>query len=660
MNKKILYGLAVAVVWFAGLGVAFGNATTPVYVVHNYGDVAIPNGAEINVMIAGNGGWGAGVLVNGMAAGGSAYTYHDWGSQYGGGPATVSCANTNIRVLYTVESGTDGNGSPHWDTYIDWHPGPCLQDYIVSWHNPYSTNASMTIVWHYGVNGPSAGVVGPYAPVAGDASGSETVNAECNLTYTVEWGRTPNGIDQEPMPDTSTNEPLMVDTPSTPVVLPTVPPVGGSNIVWQAPAGGGGATDQGQHDLGNGLNNSIWNGTAQNSADNSAIVTAINDSKTQAHADAGSLKGAVDAVRVQEHSDVIIVANGLTKNANTAHTDITDLKTSVEKIGSGSNLVVVNITNSWAAPMTNYASESTLKELVNTFSNLTSVTNMDVMSETTGQGISNLLAGISNSITGTNFGRNGGNVTNFSLETTQAGISNSLADLSNWLKTNDVAGGGLTNNDLETNMAAIKARVIIALGPSQAKLDEMSGAVGAADGTIPGGSEIDIEVDGGNGHIFRFRPEQGYFSGLYSTMFKMWVFIFTIAYAGAVMKCLVGEVKVWFTANRGRIQNLDAAGFNAAGLALYVVMVVVVLAFYAAAILYVLSTTVGAISWVSMFNNMGNISTIFTYADSGAMHLLNRVFPVQYVFSMILAFIMWRIQIYGFTLIVLNVKAATP
>ena len=263
---------------------------------------------------------------------------------------------------------------------------------------------------------PIAGAQGCNATNSPGQSGGMTANTVTNL------------------PDVSSNEPPIVTVSPYTNTLPAVNPVN-EGMIWpgnpQIPA-----HDEVIEAAGQQLNNTIWTAGAQSHSDDSAIVNAINTAGAQAHNDAGAVKGAIDTARQQNHSDlsqvlgaVVNLTNGIPKNpAMTNYATESTLESFQSLYGTNSAGLNGSVSNATAA----------LTGLATSFSNLTDITNLDIASEGTLQGVTNLLTAINTNLlaVGTNLWSA---FTNLAQQVTLVGISNLFGgNYSNSIVTDDL------------------------------------------------------------------------------------------------------------------------------------------------------------------------------------------------------------------------------
>jgi hypothetical protein len=489
--KRILFATLFCLVRFSALA----DSHTAVVFCVNDGSVTVPGGdnqqSDVIGTVFSNGSqnFGIGVIIGGLAPGQSMANYANANDT--GTPVVVTgpqCGgDTNVIIDSFTGPVPDANDSPNWTVQFHYYSGPCFNTYDVSAVNNTGQSESPTVNWSNG------DVTGPYNPIAAGATFSDSIKESCNLTYTITWSVQQGGLVSEnpqtnqDMPDLSTNEaPLQNDSPTN-VVLAPAPPDSNSNVLWTpiTSANNGAATDQSIHDLGNTLNNTLWSADNQNNLDLSAVVSAIDSAKVQAHTDAGTLKSAIDTGREQNHSDLSAIANILQTMTNgglgvnlTNYALNSTLLANASQENTNFQLLISAVNSNGAPGLVGALTNATdaVNGLANSISNITDITNLDIASENTLQGGTNLLGIINSNLVAMSTNRL--TLTNYNLETTQEGISNVLARMA----TNGLGDGW--SNGLTLGQPGAATTVRSGLQPGQ-----LSAAGGAA------ASSASLDVD---------------------------------------------------------------------------------------------------------------------------------------------------------------------
>jgi hypothetical protein len=401
------------------------------------------------------------VGAQGLAPGAQVSGYNCFGDTTtdGATPTNWDLPSNEYEVIADT-MGSDVNGSPAIFLTITY---TCTTSYTVTGSNPLTVQAYPTVTFSDGtVLNVASGDYDPiidgsagFAPGAGFTD-STTGVTKCGLTWAVTWtpvssGGATNSTPSNPNPGNGYT--------NTVVTLPSVD--GPTNqIVWAPPSTNLFAENTGQQ-LGQTLYGAIGQGTAQEKSDAGAIVGAIDDFAKAQHSDMSVLTGAVGTNGAGIVGAVGLGLGGVT-NAVIAvgNTQSAMLVTNFQMLASvvnsnGTAGLASSLTNLFGGlsngfaglggNMTNLASG--IVDLASSISNAMDMTNLDIMSETTGSNIaaagwavsSNLWAVSSNIVSAvTNRGRS---ITNYAEETTQQGISNLLAAI----ETN-LSGGGIDTN----------------------------------------------------------------------------------------------------------------------------------------------------------------------------------------------------------------------
>lgn len=253
--------------------------------------------------------------------------------------------------------------------------------------------------------------------------------------------------------------------------------------------------------------------------------------------------------------------------------------------------------------------------------------------------------------------------TNLNQESTQQGVFTNIAAMNEIMHNTNALDGSLTDF---TNTDVLKGKAASALSDDTTAMNNMKDDATAMDtGAGPDGTSMDTTIiasaPGGPLIQFHIMPEtDSFWVQLYQTVYNLWVFLITIGYAVAVIKVLVEHFKIWSAVPRRSVQNLDAAGFNLAGVALYITMIGIFLGAYAGFCLYATTSLSGSIDWHTVVGGMGGSGNVFSVMDSGAISFLKKVFPLAFAISAVCALIAWRLQMFLFSKVVTAVIALAP
>lgn len=309
-------------------------------------------------------------------------------------------------------------------------------------------------------------------------------------TGTPDWGSSASGNDGSgnaggvpptipPWSNLPPNPPINTSGPTTGVPTP-----GDTNILWSSST------------------------TTATTGDGTAIVAAIKDAASTLYDVASKAAANANNAASQAHSDAQQIAGDVTSGSGSIVSAI--------RAGSTNSLSLTGVaTEHTAEAGTNLMGMqlASLSGIANTLSNLTDVTNMDIASESTLAGVSNLIA---SGLAGTN--GTGFRPTNYATESTLEGISNLLGGGSNGVlagftnaltlaqltNQSDVYQAALSNTESDvmsqisslTNQAGQMAMgsVADAVAASGSLAVQYSGSVGITPSPIDLGHGVEIQL----------------------------------------------------------------------------------------------------------------------------------------------------------------------
>jgi hypothetical protein len=678
--KKVLCFILLNLLWVSALA----DSHTAVVVCVNDGSAAVPGGQnQVSDVIEvgfnnGSQNFDVGVDVGGVAGGASMGAYNSAGDT--GTPmlvGTPQCGDTNIIFDGTTGPVADANGSPTWTIQFHYYSGPCYTTYDVSAVNNTGKSECPTVNWSNG------DVTGPYNPIAAGATFSDSIKEACGQTYTITWSVQQAGlVSQEPqtnpnMPDLSTNEETLQNDTPTNEVLPQLPPDTSSNVLWTpiTPNNNGPATDQSIHDLGNTLNNTLWSGDQQLNVDMSAVVSAIDSAKQQAHSDAGTVKSAVDTFREQNHSDLSGIAN-LLQNMTNGQGNVTftnyalnsTLQSLVNGVNTNFQVLTTEESSNFQALLSGNGSlgqaltnaGNAVNGLADAISNIADITNLDIASEGTLEGGTNLLGMINSNLI--SFGTNLLTLTNYAHETTLEGISNLMAQLS----TNAAGGGwsnGLTLDQLTNQVSAYQEQMSnseddalaqMSALTNQASQMGMGPVVAAVQGGLPGNVEYDSPgglspqvitlASGVSFSLGSNMPSYGPLRSVlaWATIVGLFLWNWRTSYS---------KIRDVFTANQARTAGTEVLGSNV-NLSSAMLMAV---AIFAAATAIPAFAVALLTNEISLFVSMGNVLSLFNGFGWG-FSFLDQYIPLATVITAVTTRVVFNVVIDSIAAVVMAIK----
>ena len=474
------------------------------------------------------------------------------------------------------------------------------------------------------------------------------------------------GLGTNAIPGSSTPTPITYDANGT------NPP---SNIIWSSTNSDSSGVVSAVHDVGKALYDSSVKNAIQEHGDSAALLAAVKNIPTNVTVSGGTGSGSNVWVNNFPTGTCVGMSNLLaSQNSSTVVTALSNslagFDFSASNSFAGAGAVMVSNMNAFISG-THTNNDALFGGLTNLFSQLGDSTNADIATEGTLQGISNLLVGIGGTLTNGSFngGTNGGGLTltNYAEETTLEGISNLLSEFATTNGENTNILSSYTNGMVTTADAAnaASAAAFSAVGGTLDTMIAGAGTIFNGDG-MGAGSEIDVSIPmgtvGGHPVVMRIRPEESEFATLFSIVKKVFKWVLTIAYIGKVVK-YIQWVIFHVMAGRGirmlpMFFEVAGTGGNFAGAVLMPIIIVATMGLWAAWLATFLASMTGAIDWSGMIGN--TTASPFATVEAGALHLLLACFPLDLAFSLVSAFILFRITATKLVVIVLGALRMLP
>lgn len=261
------------------------------------------------------------------------------------------------------------------------------------------------------------------------------------------------------------------------------------------------------------------------------------------------------------------------------------------------------------------------------------------------------------------------------INTSVGGVTTAVTDAKNGIMgaiSNTAFHGGSTNFDGTgyTNLAnqyknysdarsAAESAQATALG----EIDTMITQVGSGHGAMEG-SFADLSVvipipglNGANEHDMTINPITSEFQEVITKAYRLQLFLCILIYASRVVIDLMNFIKTMAQTKFASIPNMNftilGSGGNLAGITTHATLVVAVMALWAAILGTVFGAWFGDINWNTMFSTIAG-KPITPGSSSGVnqgLGLLARFVPLDTVFGLAFAYIVWRLTMLKASLI---------
>lgn len=287
---------------------------------------------------------------------------------------------------------------------------------------------------------------------------------------------------------------------------------------------------------------------------------------------------------------------------------------------------------------------------------------------------------------------NGANYSNLLQQIKTAVDTNGLADVGAMKGLSNMLGGFTTNNNQSTNPVSgfvgsmtnaglAMTAATNALGSEFASFDTLKGSLSsiANPGSVDdggGGSGFDYTIGApitlASGAVIpAMRVSLNYgaganFKGVLETMRKLWVWLLCLGFLGKVVWDITGFLKVVVMTKGSLIPDLEfnlegftfGGGGNMAGVLMFVFIVAAGMLLYAAALVGMFAAVYGDVSWSSIIS-YASVHPL-AGANTGGLSLLSACFPVSLFFSLISAFLTWRMTVNKLAIVLIAAARFIP